>query len=220
MNFKLVINTHIKYLVALNYLLESIKKTTISNNDYKNIIIIIGGCNQEKIEKKKYLNYEEMIFIYTKQNAFDFHGLNQLYTYKNHEYVKSNKYFYLLDSTSVESNFIESINNINIKPYEIVCHKIPFSSICLFSNLVIENYKTAFQGNLTKQQAINYEFSSNYNICKYGNVKYMGNRIRYGNKDIYNTGIIRQILYYPGFSCYKYIHSNSVNKFKDNEHIL
>ena len=220
MNFKLVINTHIKYTNALNYLLDSIKNTTISNNDYKNIIIVLGGSHEEKIEEKQYLDYGIMIFIYTKQNGFDFHGLNQLYIYKDHEYVKSNKYFYLLDTTSVKNDFIETINNINILPNEIACHKIPFSSICLFGNLVIENYKTVFQGDFTKQKAIDYEFLSTHNICNYGNIKYMGLRNKYGNKDIYNTGIVRQILYYPEFSCYKYIHASSVNKFKDNEHVL
>ena len=133
MNFKLVINTHVKYLKALNFLLESIKTTNISNNEYENIIIVMGGCNEEKIIKKKFKNFEEMIFIYTKQNAFDLHGLNQLYIYRNNDYVKCNKYFYILDTTSVENNFIETINNIEIKEDEIACHKLPFSNICLIT---------------------------------------------------------------------------------------
>ena len=107
---KIVINSHIKSSIALNHLLDSMKKYE-DFYSYK-IIIMIGGF----YDNNDYIIHSDendnITYIYCNHNSIDFTGLitlMELYSSDTDEY-----YLYLHDTCKIGCEFYNKLKSIDL----------------------------------------------------------------------------------------------------------
>ena len=212
---KIVINSHVKYQNPLGILFESLEKNKFS--EWNRIIVVLGGDSKESIGKEKMFNHKVTV-IRTKDNAFDLHGLNQLYVHRNHGHVTASHYFYMLDTSIVEHGFPKALDSIRPNENEIYTTSLPNSNITLFDRGVVMKYGDSLKGSCTKQKALDFELRGG--LHEFGNVRYLKNREETGEEDIYKTGHPRRKFYYPDFEITKFIlweqNGDITGKIQDN----
>lgn len=194
---KIVVNTHSLYTQVLQKLFKSFKK--IKHFPWYRVIIVIGGSDKNSIYQGK--NTETIIT--TTDNAYDYHGLNQLYRYIDHPLVSATSYMYMHDTCIVLTNFIQKIDSFHIRKNEIITvNSYLNANIMLFEKNVIHNYNTHFQGHMTKRQACLYEHAE---IFKFGNYRPSGDRIKMADAYVYTKDSKRTPFFYPCFGIVKFV---------------
>ena len=198
---KIVINSHKSGTIALNKLLDSLKKC----DEFKNysIIIFIGGYYDN--DDGYYENKDENItYVYCNHNSIDFTGLISILEYlpKKDEY-----YFYLHDTTVVGPSFLKNLNDIDLKNVTSMRLRPKVSmNMGIYSNELIHNsrdilneFKNTDENKLQyyKNKGVNDEdiIFNNDNNSKIINNK--DNFVSVSEPyDYYNTGVMRIVEYY------------------------
>lgn len=218
---KIVINTNTHYRQPLTYLLRSILAANF--NRYEDIIVVISESVADTTPAMEPLRNiadidsdEQVVVIRLCINNFDYAGFNALHLFKNHPLIYSERYFYLLDSSSVEFDFYDKIMRFNnIQTNQLVVNgPLACSNVIIFGNRVIDIYGDKYNRNLTKDQATSIEISPNpiiidgveyRNFWGFDNVIRLPDRVQQEDVDIYNTGHKRITFYYPDYGVKKYI---------------
>jgi len=218
---RIVINHNNYYKGALRILFESLLKTGFS--DFDKIILVQANSNQEEPPIKKNLSEilpglkEDIIFIQTKMNNFDYNGYHALYKYRSNSLVEDIGYLYLLDTVTFCRDFKErykTICDVSVKPDQIISCPLPNSNICIFGREVISNYKDNFLRPISKSQAISLEhnnpvfFGDGFKMMglpSFGNLFISGYRRYQGEEEIYKKGFSRYKVYYPYIGIFKWI---------------
>lgn len=203
---KYLVNSTEKYSkYSLSLLIPSLLRSGISPED---ILVVMGGSDENY---EKFHQLENYLLLKTKINAFDmtsFYAINFLPNIFEEEI-----YFYLHDTTAVQENFKESVEN---KCKNISCRASPF--FCC--NMGIYTKTDIIQA-MTKDELKKYEniflSEDNLNGKKSEAIKtediifnimnihcYLSDRIYVGKEDIYNTGNPRTVTHFPQISLYKY----------------
>lgn len=210
---KIVINSHNKSNIALNHLLESMKKQK-EYNEF-NIIIAIGGY----YDNKDYIIYQDKIdsnitYIYCNHNSIDFTGLitlSELFYDNINEY-----YFYMHDTCKIGDNFYNKLKsivltNVNVNVTSIKLNKLYSMNIGIYSQKIINKFKDF----LNRKKNVNPELLMQFKSVDY-NEDYIFNNDsnnyvldNYDNynctepTDYYGTGTMRIVEYYPNIDLYK-----------------
>lgn len=127
----IVINSHKNNTLALNKLLDSLKKCN-EFNEY-NIIVFIGGY-YENADYKSEMVSDNIKYVYCNHNSIDFTGLISIMEFlpKQDEY-----YFYLHDTTVVGPQFLKKISEIDINADTIRLRPSTSMNIGIYSNNII-----------------------------------------------------------------------------------
>lgn len=202
----ILINSHRNSKIALNFLLDSMKK--YSEFKTYNIIICIGGF----YENSNYIiNKEDNItYILCNHNSIDFTGLiTVLDLFPNEE----NTYLYLHDTSSIGPNFFNIISNIKINGDTASLVPQTSMNMGIYTSYIIKQYSLFLDScrntdetkvQYFKTQAVYNEdkiFKSNKNhtlLENYG--RYTDNILT----DVYNTGTMRITEYYKCLDLFKY----------------
>jgi len=205
---KIIINSHVKSKLALDHLLESIKK--YGNIDEYPIIVFIGGyyhLNDYHIEIREH----NISYIFCNYNSIDltaFIGLLELYNHNEDDY-----YMYLHDTCKIGPGFYNKLRSIDLTNISSIKINKKFSMcIGIYSQKIInENkdyllkYKNKDDNNLL---TIKYQYTdiedyifnndrNNIVLDNYDDWNYTG------PSDYYSTGIMRIVEYYPNIDLYK-----------------
>jgi hypothetical protein len=213
---KIVINSHSKSNIALQHLLESLKKNDIYFCD---IIVVIGGhfnlSNYEITKSENENENENITYIRANHNSIDFTGLIALLElYKNNI---SEYYVYLHDTCRIGKDFYNKIKSLDLTNVTSIRINTRFSmNIGIYSQSIINNFENFLLStkntdeNLCMKYKIDgvkwedYIFKNdknniileNYNSSQYKN--------RTDPVDYYKTGTMRIIEYYPNLDLYKF----------------
>lgn len=235
-NIKIVINTNVNYGVPLRVAVQSLIDTGFS--DWQNLIIVMSGSSVEKEPSVGYLeeivgvNEGMCVLIETKRDNYDLSGFHMLHEYKDHPLVKSDYYFYTLDTVRFGESFVEKLNSLPIDDdHDIYVTEGPTSNIAFFNKKTVDEYGDNFNPILDKAEGIHIEVNGGsspiqtkdsgetvWSVLHFGNVMRMGTRYGWDtcpreweqwegcqDVDVYQTGQNRSVLYYPPFDLYKYI---------------
>ena len=231
---KLVINTNSHYTLALKKLFGDL--IDIKYPNFLDIVVVIS--ESEKNSEPTIMPIFDLVGIETEKcvvviesvlNNYDYAGFNALYLNAEHYLIKSEYYFYLLDTSSVGPNFYQKIIELTNKypNKKILAPKVPNSNIILFKYDMIDIYRDMYNRSLSKKEAIWVEHSVSFrspdgvlvtsviNLAN-GDVIILGEREHIGRSDIYNNGYIREIYYYSDFDVTKYVLHNKDGDFKNN----
>jgi hypothetical protein len=201
---KIVINSHNKSQIALDHLLESMKK---HEEFYTyDVIIAIGGYYDYpdyKIEK-----VDNITYIYCNHNSIDYTGLIALYELysKNEE-----QYFYLHDTCRVGDDFFKKLKSLTLEGVAHVKLNRNFSmNMGVYAQNLINKFGYYL---LTKKNTdesrcmefkIHFEEDFIFNNSSEGYVLDNYNGWNYtGPTDYYGTGVMRIVEYYPNIDLYK-----------------
>lgn len=208
---KIVINSYIKNTVALNHLLESMKK----QNEFKlyDIIVMIGGYyNNKCYEIHNNLEKEDNItYIRCNHNSIDFTGLIALLDlYNNNE---DEHYFYLHDTCKIGDNFYKKIQSIDLTNVSSIKINKWFSmNMGFYSQKIINSSKDFLlsKKNIDENRSMefksinfqeDYIFNNDANNILLDN--YDGPQCSGEQFDYYNTGTMRIVEYYANIDLYK-----------------
>ena len=215
---KLVINSHVNYKYPLKIFLNSLLDSGFTN--LKDIILVISGAPTQiapRIINAKQLCDSfpdiELCIIEMQINNFDYTGYHALHLYKDDPMILDTSYLYVLDTCTFDLDFGEKYKTFKIKHRGVATCAAPHSNICMFDRQVIFNYGDNFFTPITKQEAIDLEFGRSLtkngreikSITSFGKFINIGNRVHFGEKDIYNTLHPRQGFNYPYFGINKWI---------------
>jgi hypothetical protein len=204
---KIVINSHNKSNIALNHLLESMKKQK-EYNEF-NIIIVIGGYYNNPpyiIETDSNITY-----IYCNHNSIDFTGLialSELY-YNTDEY-----YFYMHDTCKIGDNFYNKLKKIDLTSINVTTikiNKLYSMNIGIYSQKIINQFKDFLKTkkNINPELVMQFKsinFNEDYIFKNDCNNYVLDNYDGYNctePTDYYGTGIMRIVEYYPNIDLYK-----------------
>lgn len=203
---KIVINSHNKSNIALQHLLESMRKEK-EFNDFELIIIIGGYYNNINYEINK---IDNITYIKCNHNSIDFTGLitlSELYYDNISEY-----YLYLHDTCKIGVNFYKKIKSIDLTNISsIKINKFFSMNIGIYSQEIINNFKNflsqkknTHENKCMEFKSVNcnedYIFNNDKNnilLDNYDGWDYTG------PTDYYNTGTMRIVEYYPNLDLYK-----------------
>lgn len=201
---KIVINSHNKSQIALNHLLESMKKHEDFNT--YDVIIAIGGYYDYpdyKIEK-----IDNITYIYCNHNSIDYTGLIALYElYRDND----EHYFYLHDTCRVGDNFFKKLKSIRLNGVAHVKLNRNFSmNMGVYGQNLINKfgYYLLTKKNTDESRCMEFKkkFEEDYlfNHSSEGYVLDNYNGWNYtGPTDYYGTGVMRIVEYYPNIDLYK-----------------
>ena len=126
---KIVINTHVKGSIALNHLLDSMRKQK-EFNEYE-ILIVIGGYYNHDTYKCR--TEDNITYIECNHNSIDLTSLIAIFDlYKD---LEEEYYFYLHDTCKVGDNFYQKLKSIDLYGVSsIKINKILITILIFFSN--------------------------------------------------------------------------------------
>ena len=137
---KIVINSYIKNTIALNHLLDSMRK----QNEFScyDVIVMIGGYYNNKcyetyhsIEKINNITY-----IRCNHNSIDFTGLITLLELYNKN--ENDHYFYLHDTCKIGNNFYKKLASIDLTNVSSIKLNKWFSmNMGIYSQKIINRFK-------------------------------------------------------------------------------
>ena len=197
-DLKVLVNTNVHYGKALDICLKSMEDSEQEFN-MACVIVVQGGAEFESIST----HARGYTFVTTSDNAFDMHGYNQLFKYRDHPSVRATRYLYLHDTSTVRHGFMQKVSALRLKPGEIKAAPAPSANMVLMHRSVIMNYTDHFAGNLTKQQALRMEHGQV--MRKFGTLTLLRPRRLVGVRDAYGTGRFRRMFLYPDFNVVKYV---------------
>lgn len=201
---KIVINSHINSMIALNHLLESMKLYK-EFNEY-DVLIFIGGYYTNKTYK--IIQIENIKYIYCNHNSIDFTGLIGLLEL----YHESNDYYvYLHDTCKIGENFYKKLNSIDLNNVTSIKINKKFSmNIGIYSQKIINKFKDflLLKKNRNEKNSMHFKIHSNEDhifnndpnnilLENYDDWNYTG------PVDYYKTGTMRIVEYYPNLDIYK-----------------
>ena len=191
-DIKFVINT---YINQNKYIYEKLIKSLIGNNiEPKNIYLVIGGCEEEKIE------FDLVNCHYVKHNSYDHTGLINVIE-KN---INSDYWFVLHDTCSVGPNFYSKLLKKSFSEHNPILEE-GWLNMGLFSQRFIEQNKQYILSlrNCDKMQAI----LSEKMYPRLGKSSYLNSKHEYDLQstfDVYGDGVERSVVYFPEIDLYKY----------------
>jgi hypothetical protein len=208
---KIVINSYIKNTIALDHLLESMRKQC----EFKlyDVIVVIGGYyNNKTYEIYRSLEKEDNItYIRCNHNSIDFTGLItllELYSKKENEY-----YFYMHDTCKVGDNFYKKLCAIDLTNVSTVKINKWFSmNMGIYTQKIINQSKEFLLSKKNTDEhrsmefkCINFQedhiFNNDPNNILLDN--YDGPHCTGEEVDYYNTGTMRIVEYYPNIDLHK-----------------
>lgn len=228
---KIIINTTESYKKPFSLLMKSIIDSGFT--EFDNLIISYAEAESNVapvieslgnlIDSDIPYDYDVVVVKSVLKN-YDYAGYNALWLHRKNPLIKADSYFYLLDTTTVESNFFKKINSFKVKPGQIITVPTPNANIVIFHNNIIDLYRDSYNRNLTKTQAVDLECARIINIdgksitglLFYADIRIIKPRVMKGVTDIYNTGHKRLAFYYPDFGVYKYVLWDRDGDIKNN----
>jgi len=208
---KIVINSYIKNNVALNHLLESMKKQEEFN--LYDIIVMVGGYYNNKCYEiyKNIEKIDNITYIRCNHNSIDFTGLITLLELYNKN--EDEHYFYLHDTCRIGDNFYKKLQSIDLTNVSSIKINKWFSmNMGIYSQKIInlskdfllskkntdENRSMEFKSVNFQEDYIFNNDPSNILLDNYDGPYCTGEQF-----DYYNTGTMRIVEYYANIDLYK-----------------
>jgi len=206
---KLVINSHIKYGVALDRLVASLKEYKFPLED---CVVFLGGATMQDVSDHPgpRIGPDGMTFVDLPLDNFDLNAFAGLSRYKNHSLVCANMYFYIHDSTQIGPCFPQVFNEIKVSPTEVITPGTEiFSNQCVFGSSVVDKFGDDFEGHIDKLQGFPIEqggcSGKACSIAHYAGKQTVIPERRYlGEVDLYGTSKPRMVTWYQEWDLYKF----------------
>ena len=204
---KIVINSHKKGTIALDHLLDSMRKCE-EFNEYT-IFVCIGGFYD-------ILGYElkqegNIVYIYCHHNSIDFTGLITLSELFSNDIDEH--YMYMHDTCRVGEQFFKKLKSIDLTNVSSIMMTRPYSmNIGIYSQKIINEFKDFLQAQKNTDEANCMRFKMYHNEDHIFNTdpnsyvlddQYTKEKDITGPTDYYNTGTMRVVEYYQNFDLYK-----------------
>jgi hypothetical protein len=203
---KIVINTHVKGSIALNHLLESMRKQKEFNN-YEVLIVIGGYYHHDTYKCRKESN---ITYIECNHNSMDLTALITLFDmYKDNV---NEHYFYLHDTCKVGDTFYEKLKSIDLTGVSSIKINRQFSmNIGIYSQGIINTFgellvslKNFTNDGLVSLKKTQYVEDYIFNNDPKNQILHNYNAHNFtGPTNYYNTGTMRIVEYYPTLDLYK-----------------
>lgn len=212
---KLIINSNLNYKTPLLVLFESLVRCGFKK--FEDVVVVIGQSDIDSEPERTKISdlmdldiNSQVVVIRKKLNNYDYGGYHALSLHMDHPLIQSESFMYLLDTTTVEQEFVSIFDSLSVGSGELVISNAPHSNICAFGHEVVRNYGDNFGTVLTKDEAIRLEWNApiekNVNsIVEFGKARKTRSRIVAGEFDIYKTQMPRVRTYYPDFGVNKWI---------------
>jgi len=214
---KLLINSHVKYQKPLAFLLKSMVNASFDR--WQDVMIVFGGSTADIGPHKAVVGGVPVTIVNTTLNAYDYTALWAIWRYRNHHMAKADRYFYLLDSSSVGPYF-----SVRFKEWserngtdEVLVRPWGYNSnLCIFSRRLVSRFRASFRLNFTKTEAVRLEIMDRYNargarpliwwaVRTRGRIVYTPPRDFKGFTDVYGIGFSRMAHWYPNFDVSHYM---------------
>jgi len=206
---KLIINSHVEYDTALDYLLTTLKKYQFPLTE---AVVFRGGATADSDPR---VRGDGITFVDLKLNSFDMTAFSGLSKHKDNSLVCAGLYFYIHDSTSIGPCFPQVFGEIKAEPSEVITPGTSyFSNQCVFGHSVVDAYGDAFDWEIDKKAGFNIESggcaegSKGQQACALrvyaSNRSLIPERTEIGVADVYNTTMPRNVVYYKDWDLYKY----------------
>lgn len=204
---KLVINSHVKYGLPREKLLQSLSDIDFAN--FSNIIVVLGGSRTDRV----YVNasFDGLVIAETTRSNFDWTGLSVLWHFRHNALIFADVYIYLLDTCTVSLSFNKHFADMaSVSAGEFRTSPLPASSIAVFGQDVVKQYSTNFDQPLSKMEGVWFEFGHSphgvWHLQHFAQqTTMMAPRVQGELIDIYSTGHPRTAFYYPDLGVTKYI---------------
>lgn len=202
---KIVINSHKKGTIALDHLLESMRKYE-EFNEYTIYVCIGGYYDIVGYEVKQEGN---IVYIYCNHNSIDFTGLITLWELFSNDI--NEHYMYMHDTCKVGDQFFTKLKSIDLTNVSSIKMNQTYSmNIGIYSQKTINDFHTFLldQKNTDESRCMHFKLyhcedhifnndPTNYVLDNHNAMNFTG------PTDYYNTGTMRIVEYYPNFDLYK-----------------
>jgi len=206
---KLIINSHVKYGTALDYLLASLRKYQFPLAE---AVVFRGGA---EADSEPQVRDDGITYVDLRLNSFDMTAFSGLSKHKDNSLVCAGLYFYIHDSTSIGPCFPQVFGEIKVEPSEVITPgTVHFSNQCVFGHSIVDSYGDAFDWEIDKNAGFDVESGG----CADGPEGQLAcpmsiyaskrtlipERTHIGEVDVYNTTQPREVEYYRDWDLYKF----------------
>jgi len=206
---KLIINSHVEYGTALDYLLASLRKYRFP---LKEAVVFRGGATADS---EPQVRDDGITYADLKLNSFDMTAFSGLSKHKDNSLVCAGLYFYIHDSTSIGPCFSQVFTEIKAEPSEVITPGTSFfSNQCVFGHSIVDKYGDAFDWEMDKLAGFDIESGDCTRgpegqlacaLREYASKRTLiPERSQIGEEDVYNTTQPREVVYYRDWDLYKY----------------
>jgi len=205
---KLIVNSDVRYSVALDKLFESMEK--VSFGRWNDVIVMRGSASNGSDPFTPETKYGKrgVTYIDLKLSSFDLHGFAGLHHHHNDPSVKANVYFYIHDTVLVSSTFPSIFDSMaSTEEFEARHSPLPSKNQCVFGSGVVDAYSWYFDFPKSKTDGFCIENA----LPPYKNVVNFAKKQTLLEKgidgtavDLYGTGLPRQPTYFPSLGITKY----------------
>jgi len=211
---KLVINSHVKYVKALDHLVASLKEHKFP---LTKTVVFRGGAVTNSGPR---IGPDGMTFVDVTVDSFDLNAFAGLSRYNNHSLVCADMYFYIHDSTQIGPCFPKVFDVIKVAPTEVITPgKGYFSNQCVFGRSVVDKFGEDFDGHVDKGGQIQIEAGGCSGTACFithyaGKQTVIQERVGLGDVDIYHTSEPRIATWYQAWDLYKFFLYQGSSKFR------
>jgi len=205
---KLIVNSDVRYSVALDKLFESMDK--VSFGRWSDVIVMRGSASNDSDPFHPETKYGKrgVTYIDLKLSSFDLHGFSGLYHHRHDPRVRAPVYFYIHDTVLVDRKFPRIFDSMaSTEEFEARHPPLPSKNHCVFGSGVVDLYGPWYDAPRTKEDGVLIEFGIPpfRNPVMFALKQTLLKKGHDGEKvDLYHTGHPRTGMYFPDFGLTKY----------------